>query len=80
MPIFFVFVDCGCDLQGSTSFECDENGQCSCKTNLIEGAKCDKCLDAMIGFPYCAGNLYFLDSSPLFRCNVLQIYLGNTLH
>ena len=46
-------LDCACDIMGSTSTECDENGVCSCKTN-IDGNKCAKCKSFTYGnFPDC---------------------------
>ena len=41
-------IDCGCDPDGSTSLQCNENdGTCSCKTNYV-GTKCDTQVGARI--------------------------------
>ena len=46
--------DCACDSEGANSFQCNEIGQCQCKTN-IQGIKCDECVEYSIGFPNCTG-------------------------
>ena len=52
----YVFSACGCNAEGSISYECNKNGQCQCKAN-IGGSKCDHCVDNTFGFPNCAGEL-----------------------
>lgn len=41
--IVFVFKECKCDPNGSLRSACDENGLCSCKTNVM-GDKCNVCI------------------------------------
>ena len=54
--IFFSFVDCACDRQGTVGNKhtCDGNGECSCKAN-VEGDKCDTCSAGYYSFPACTG-------------------------
>lgn len=43
---------CGCDYEGSTSFECDPfGGQCQCKPNII-GRQCDACRTGKNQIPF----------------------------
>ena len=50
----FCFKGCNCDVHGSNGNTCDENGVCSCKSNVIN-AKCDSCEDGFFNFPICEG-------------------------
>ena len=60
------FLDCGCNHVGSTSNECNSDGQCSCKPNYY-GKKCTefKCQGGfhkrgyahMPGYYECEGNV-----------------------
>ena len=50
---------CGCDANGSTNQTCNNVGNCTCKSVLITGAKCDRCVDGYFGFPDCKGTLIF---------------------
>ena len=43
---------CECNLNGSLTKQCNENGKCECKTN-ITGKKCDRCANDNISFPNC---------------------------
>ena len=44
---------CACDIDGSTSFECEQfGGQCQCKPNII-GRQCEACKTGFYGFPDC---------------------------
>lgn len=44
---------CNCDVEGSTSFECDKfGGQCPCRPNII-GRRCEICKTGFYGFPRC---------------------------
>lgn len=44
---------CSCDVEGSTSFECEKfGGQCHCKPNII-GRRCNLCKTGFFGFPNC---------------------------
>ena len=66
---FNLALDCACDIMGSTSTECNENGACSCKTN-IDGNKCTKCKPFTYGnFPDCESKflVWFLDYLSLLR-------------
>ena len=48
-------VVCGCNAHGSINQTCNNVGNCTCKSALITGAKCDRCLDGYFGFPDCKG-------------------------
>ena len=48
----FYLLDCDCNQEGSNSVACDNNGKCSCKSN-ITGNKCQKCIEGFVGFPDC---------------------------
>ena len=50
----FKILDCGCNIQGSSSSTCNSYGTCNCKTNVI-GAKCTACKTGFYGFPNCNG-------------------------
>ena len=50
----FLISACNCNTQGSNSNNCDANGVCSCKTNIIN-AKCDTCQSGFFNFPVCEG-------------------------
>ena len=44
---------CQCDIDGTTSFECEKfGGQCPCKPNII-GRRCEICKTGFYGFPDC---------------------------
>lgn len=44
---------CNCDVEGSTSFECDKfGGQCPCRPNII-GRRCEICRTGFYGYPKC---------------------------
>lgn len=44
---------CQCDIEGTTSFECEKfGGQCPCKPNII-GRRCETCKTGFYGFPDC---------------------------
>ncbi|KAK2708492.1 hypothetical protein QYM36_014189 [Artemia franciscana] len=44
---------CGCDIDGSLSFECAKfGGQCECRPNVI-GRQCTRCKTGYYGFPDC---------------------------
>ena len=53
-----VYVDCGCDKNGSTrkSLNCNNGGICECK-KAFTGEKCNKCKDGFDAksFPNCIG-------------------------
>ena len=51
---FFKILACNCNTQGSTSINCNANGICSCKPNIIN-AKCDGCQHGFFNFPICEG-------------------------
>ena len=55
ISIYFIFSDCLCNMTGSQSTDCNDNGKCTCKTNLITGKKCSECIDGRINFPECSG-------------------------
>ena len=35
-------IHCGCNVEGSTSSQCDFSGRCSCQMGVV-GDKCDRC-------------------------------------
>ena len=47
-----LIADCGCNMDGSLTLQCNENGKCECKAN-ITGEKCDRCANDNISFPIC---------------------------
>ena len=46
------FSECNCNVDGSIDASCNENGLCSCKTNIV-GEKCDVCAEGVNDFPNC---------------------------
>ena len=52
------FSACNCTIQGSYRHTCNDNGECSCKANVIND-KCNTCADNFFNFPTCQGK-YFL--------------------
>ena len=46
------YLDCKCDLEGSNGTNCDYDGKCICKNDVI-GDKCNSCADGLYGFPQC---------------------------
>ena len=66
-----IFLDCECNLEGSLSYQCEENGTCTCKTN-VGGKKCTKCLDGYFyDFPNCNLGINLL----LFFSKNLTLYI-----
>ena len=51
-----LFIECKCDHDGSEFDQCNDNGKCTCKPNVV-GDKCDKCAEGYEGadFPHCSG-------------------------
>ena len=49
---FYVTIGCLCNADGSESQNCDENGKCSCKPNVV-GDKCTDCATGFVTFPNC---------------------------
>ena len=47
--------ECNCNAVGSTSTECNSDGQCTCKPGF-SGQKCNECDDLHFGFPSCDKN------------------------
>ena len=46
-------LECGCNFDGSTSFDCETfGGQCDCKPHVI-GRTCTQCKTGYYGFPNC---------------------------
>lgn len=44
---------CGCNTEGSKSYECEQfGGQCQCKANIV-GRQCEACKTGYYGFPDC---------------------------
>ena len=48
---------CGCNSVGSISIECDADGICNCKTDVI-GDKCTSCKPGYSEFPSCSKPFY----------------------
>ena len=48
---------CNCNVDGSNGITCDDNGDCSCKANIIND-KCDACNAGFFNFPTCSGKPY----------------------
>ena len=48
---------CNCHNEGSTSSECNKNGTCSCKSNVI-GRTCTNCKLGYYNFPDCKGKTF----------------------
>ena len=46
------FIECNCNVNGSTSISCDKDGICSCK-DYYAGNKCDSCKSGYYPFPKC---------------------------
>ena len=61
----FLLPACNCNEQGSTGFDCDDNGKCNCKA-FYKNDKCDACTDGNDIFPNC-GN-YVLFTLQKFKC------------
>ena len=51
---FFQISACNCNEHGSNSIDCNDNGVCSCKANIIND-KCDTCQAGLFNFPTCEG-------------------------
>ena len=51
--ILHPYLDCKCDLEGSTGINCDYDGKCNCANGNVIGDKCDSCADGLYGFPQC---------------------------
>ena len=50
-----LYLDCGCNIEGSISLHCNSIGKCPCKEK-ITGNKCSKChSNHSIPFPDCTG-------------------------
>ena len=41
-----------CHAEGSVDNSCDDNGKCSCNSNVV-GDKCDQCASGFVEFPNC---------------------------
>ena len=53
-----IFIDCGCNREGSTSLICNKtDGQCACKPN-VHGRQYDKCKDGFKLHPNCTGTSF----------------------
>ena len=70
LTYFFHFSACNCNTQGSYGKTCNDNGECSCKANIIND-KCDACADGFFNFPTCQGKHYLHTFS-----NILNIELS----
>ena len=40
--------DCKCNPDGSTTLQCDDKGECTCKEGFT-GSKCDECVANVLG-------------------------------
>lgn len=51
--VSFFYIDCDCDVQGTTEEVCDkENGRCICREGF-GGSRCDECLPGFYDYPQC---------------------------
>ena len=59
---FFGSLDgCNCTVDGSNAtMGCDAAGQCHCNC-LVQGLKCDECVDNYFGFPNCEDNCKYTE-------------------
>ena len=72
----FKLIACGCNSMGSTSPNCDVDGICDCKTEVI-GDKCTTCKPGYTGFPSCSKPHYKCkQQSPLIILNNFFIKFG----
>ena len=53
---------CVCNVEGSLSEQCNKDGKCTCKANII-GEKCDTCKDEFHSFPLCEGKFLLKNRS-----------------
>ena len=52
---FLIFCsECECNEDGSVDERCDDEGKCSCKSNVI-GDKCSECQPDHFDYPRCEG-------------------------
>ena len=58
MHICLPILVCGCNINGSSTLECNLDGTCACNENII-GSKCNKCRQDYSGFPNCKGTRMF---------------------
>ena len=54
VPTFFPISACNCNPQGAIGSNCNANGVCSCRANIV-GSKCNSCADGGFNFPTCQG-------------------------
>ena len=71
-------------MDGSNSINCDDNGVCNCKANIIND-QCDACDDGFFNFPTCEGKHYLLSFihiriSPLHFTADLKVGLLTLIH
>ena len=68
-----VLLDCDCDDQGSNSKQCNSNGQCDCKQNVV-GTHCNLCPSLeTTGFPTCEGIIF---DHEIKLTSILQLICG----
>ena len=51
-----MFLACSCNKQGSSSTDCNSDGDCYCKSNVIN-RMCNSCKNGFYGFPDCKGTI-----------------------
>ena len=56
MIVNSINLDCNCNVDGSTSLQCKEDGSCDCN-KYIDGDKCDQCMEQHYNFPTCSSNI-----------------------
>ena len=53
MIVNSINLDCNCNVDGSTSLQCKDDGSCDCN-KYIDGDKCDQCMEQHYNFPTCS--------------------------
>ena len=59
MHFLFYLLACNCNEEGSSGITCDDNGVCSCKSDIVND-KCDACDVGYFNFPTCAGKQFYV--------------------
>ena len=57
MIVNSINLDCNCNVDGSTTLQCKDDGSCDCN-KYIDGDKCDQCMEQHYNFPTCSSMQY----------------------